>query len=73
MNNVVLVVGVSLESLGMLNAAFNNQGYMALAALNDPQAFFITEKIELEEVLLDTVMPKMGGFVTFFEIMYVRQ
>ena len=72
MNNVVLVVGVSLESLGMLNVAFNNHGYMAFAVLNDPQVFFITEKIELDEVLLDAVMPKMGGFVTFFEIMYER-
>ena len=45
---------------------------MAFAVLNDPQVFFITEKIELDEVLLDAVMPKMGGFVTFFEIMYER-
>jgi hypothetical protein len=41
MNNVVLVVGVSLESLGMLNVAFNNQGCISLETLNDAQAFSI--------------------------------
>ncbi|MFT5840131.1 MAG: DNA-binding NarL/FixJ family response regulator [Flavobacteriales bacterium] len=64
MNNVVLVVDDSPESLGMLNVALNNQGYIALVALNGPQALSIAEKIEPDVVLLDAVMPEMDGFET---------
>lgn len=64
MNNVVLVVDDSPESLGMLNVALNNQGYTALVALNGAQALSITEKIEPDIVLMDAVMPEMDGFET---------
>lgn len=64
MNNVVLVVDDSPESLGMLNAALNNQGYTALVALNGAQALSIAEKIEPDIVLMDAVMPEMDGFET---------
>lgn len=64
MNNVVLVVDDSPESLGMLNVALNNQGYTALVALNGLQALSIAEKIEPDVVLLDAVMPEMDGFET---------
>jgi DNA-binding response OmpR family regulator len=64
MNNVVLVVDDSPESLGMLNVALNNQGYIALVALNGAQALSIAEKIEPDVVLLDAVMPQMDGFET---------
>ena len=64
MNNVVLVVDDSPESLGMLNAALNNEGYTALVALNGAQALSIAEKIEPDIVLMDAVMPEMDGFET---------
>ena len=64
MNNVVLVVDDSPESLGMLNVALNNQGYTALVALNGAQALSIAEKIEPDVVLMDAVMPEMDGFET---------
>lgn len=64
MNNVVLVVDDSPESLGMLNVALNNQGFTALVALNGAQALSIAEKIEPDIVLMDAVMPEMDGFET---------
>lgn len=64
MNNVVLVVDDSPESLGMLNVALNNRGYTALVALNGAQALSIAEKIEPDVVLMDAVMPEMDGFET---------
>ncbi|WP_297819001.1 response regulator transcription factor [uncultured Paraglaciecola sp.] len=64
MDNVVLVVDDSPESLGMLNVALNSQGYTALVALNGAQALSIAEKIEPDIVLMDAVMPEMDGFET---------
>jgi len=40
-NDIVLVVDDSPESLGMLNTALNTQGYTALVALNGIQALSI--------------------------------
>lgn len=62
--NVVLVVDDSPESLGMLNAALNIQGFTALVALNGIQALAIVEKIRPDVVLLDALMPHMDGFET---------
>lgn len=64
MNNIVLVVDDSPESLGMLNVALNGQGYTALVALNGLQALSITEKIQPDIVLMDAIMPEMDGFET---------
>ena len=56
MDNVVLVVDDSPESLGMLNVALNTQGYTALVALNGLQALSISEKIQPDVVLMDAVL-----------------
>ena len=64
MSDVVLVVDDSPESLGMLNAALDAQGYTALVALNGSQALSIVEKVEPDVILLDAVMPEMDGFET---------
>jgi DNA-binding NarL/FixJ family response regulator len=64
MNDVVLVVDDSPESLGMLNVALNTHGYTALVALNGLQALSIAEKVTPDIVLLDAVMPEMDGFET---------
>lgn len=62
--DVVLVVDDSPESLGMLNIALNTQGYTALVALNGTQALSIVEKVEPDVILLDAIMPEMDGFET---------
>lgn len=68
MNNklqeIVLVVDDSPESLGMLNIALNKQGYTALVALSGMQALSIVEKIEPDVILLDAIMPELDGFKT---------
>ncbi|MER2491623.1 response regulator [Catenovulum sediminis] len=63
-NNVVLVVDDSPESLGMLNVALNTAGYTALVALNGVQALAIAEKVEPDIVLMDAIMPELDGFET---------
>ncbi len=63
-NNVVLVVDDSPESLGMLNVALNTAGYTALVALNGVQALSIAEKVEPDIVLMDAIMPELDGFET---------
>ncbi|WP_017444162.1 DNA-binding response regulator [Gayadomonas joobiniege] len=64
MDNIVLVVDDSPESLGMLNVALNQAGYTALVALDGTQALSIAEKVTPEIVLMDAVMPNMDGFET---------
>ncbi|WP_438863022.1 response regulator [Neptunicella sp.] len=64
LNDVVLVVDDSPESLGMLNVALNNQGYTALVALNGMQALAIVDKVQPDVILLDAMMPNMDGFET---------
>ncbi|MDC2891098.1 response regulator [Psychrosphaera algicola] len=64
LQEVVLVVDDSPESLGMLNVTLNTQGYTALVALNGIQALSIVEKIAPDVILLDAVMPEMDGFET---------
>ncbi|AWB68667.1 DNA-binding response regulator [Saccharobesus litoralis] len=63
-NDVVLVVDDSPESLGMLNVALNTAGYTALVALNGVQALSIVEKVEPDVVLMDAIMPELDGFET---------
>ena len=62
--NVILVVDDSPESLGMLNAALDTQGYTVLVALSGLQALTIAEKLPPDVVLLDAMMPDMDGFET---------
>ncbi|MDU0354135.1 DNA-binding response regulator [Paraglaciecola aquimarina] len=62
LGKIVLVVDDSPESLGMLNAALNAQGYTALVALDGLQALSIIEKIQPDVILLDAMMPQMDGF-----------
>ncbi|WP_016956956.1 DNA-binding response regulator [Catenovulum agarivorans] len=64
MNNIVLVVDDSPESLGMLNIALNTAGYTALVALNGLQALNIAEKMEPDIILMDAIMPELDGFET---------
>ena len=64
LNDVVLVVDDSPESLGMLNTALSQSGYTVLVALNGEQALGIADKITPDVILLDAVMPELNGFET---------
>ncbi len=61
---VVLVVDDSPDSLSMLNAALEQQGYTVLIALEGRQALAIAGKINPDIILLDALMPSMDGFDT---------
>ncbi|MEJ2455643.1 MAG: DNA-binding response regulator [Candidatus Thiodiazotropha sp.] len=61
-NPIVLVVDDSPDSLGMINTALNQAGYMVLVALNGRQALDIVARIRPNVVLMDAVMPVMDGF-----------
>ncbi|MES9965184.1 MAG: response regulator, partial [Candidatus Sedimenticola sp. 20ELBAFRAG] len=61
-NPIVLVVDDSPDSLGMINTALNQAGYMVLVALNGQQALDIVAQIQPNVVLMDAVMPVMDGF-----------
>ena len=58
----ILVVDDSPDSLGMINSALNQAGYMVLVSLNGEQALSIAEQIKPDVVLMDAVMPVMDGF-----------
>jgi len=68
MNDVVLVVDDSPESLGMLSVALNTHGYTALVALDGMQALTIIKKVQPDIILLDAVMPQMDGFETCLKL-----
>jgi len=59
---IVLVVDDSPDSLGMINVALDNAGYMVLVSLSAEQALNITEQIKPDVVLMDAVMPGVDGF-----------
>lgn len=61
---VVLVVDDSPDSLSMLNAALEQQGYSVLIALDGRQALSIAAKIKPDIILLDAIMPQLDGFAT---------
>ena len=63
-NAIVLVADDSPETLGMLNEALEQAGYMVLIALEGRQALTIAEKITPDIILLDAIMPKLDGFET---------
>jgi DNA-binding NarL/FixJ family response regulator len=59
---IVMVVDDSPDSLGMINTALNQAGYMVLVALNGRQALDIIARIHPNVVLMDAIMPVMDGF-----------
>jgi DNA-binding NarL/FixJ family response regulator len=59
---IILAVDDSPDSLGLLNSALNQAGYMVLVALNGEQALTIVEQIKPDAVLMDALMPGMDGF-----------
>ncbi|MFV8816525.1 response regulator transcription factor [Haliea sp. E17] len=61
---VVLVVDDSPDSLSMINAALEQEGYTVLIALEGRQALAIASKIHPDIILLDAIMPALDGFDT---------
>ena len=63
-NDLVLVVDDSPETLGMLNDALEQAGMATLVALEGRQALNIARKMTPDIILLDAIMPNMDGFET---------
>lgn len=59
---VVLVVEDDLMSVSMLSDALSNEGYTVLVAMDGEQALYIANKMQIDIILMDAIMPKMDGF-----------
>ncbi len=64
LQDVVLVVDDSPETLGLLNEALDNAGMTTLVALEGKQALNIARRMTPDIILLDAIMPSMDGFET---------
>ncbi len=63
-DQVVLVVDDSPDTLGMLNEALERENLSVLLALDGQQALNIAGKVVPDIILLDAIMPNMDGFET---------
>ncbi|MCX2982268.1 response regulator transcription factor [Halieaceae bacterium IMCC14734] len=72
-SGIVLIADDSPETLGMLNEALEQSGYMVLVALEGRQALTIAEKITPDIILLDAIMPKLDGFETCRKLQTIPQ
>jgi DNA-binding NarL/FixJ family response regulator len=62
--DIVLVVDDSPETLGFLTQAIETMGATVLVALDGESALALTQQITPDLILLDAVMPGIGGFET---------
>jgi DNA-binding NarL/FixJ family response regulator len=62
--DIVLVVDDSPETLGFLSEALEGAGLTVLVAVNGESALELTQRITPDLILLDAVMPGIGGFET---------
>jgi len=60
--DIILVVDDSPETLGFLTQAIEGTGATVLVALDGESALTLTEQITPDLILLDAVMPGIGGF-----------
>lgn len=63
-NDIVLVVDDSPDTLSLINDALEDAGMDVLMALEGRQALKIANKIRPDIILLDAIMPNMDGFET---------
>lgn len=70
--DIVLVVDDSPEALGFLTEAIENAGSRVLVALDGESALTLVEQITPDLVLLDAVMPGIGGFETCRRLKHAR-
>jgi DNA-binding response OmpR family regulator len=62
--DIVLIVDDSPETLGFLSEALESAGLTVLVAINGESALELTQRITPDLILLDAVMPGIGGFET---------
>jgi DNA-binding response OmpR family regulator/DNA-binding CsgD family transcriptional regulator len=60
--DIILVVDDSPETLGFLTQAIESTGATVLVALDGESALTLTEQVTPDLILLDAVMPGIGGF-----------
>lgn len=63
-NDIVLVVDDSPDTLSFVNDALEAAGMDVLVALEGKQAITITQRIKPDIILMDALMPNMDGFET---------
>jgi DNA-binding NarL/FixJ family response regulator len=61
-NGVVLIVDDDPDAISMLNLALSDAQMTALVALSGEQAITIARRIRPDLILMDAMMPGMGGF-----------
>ena len=61
-NAIVLVVDDSPEALSLINDALEPFGISVLVALEGKQALTIAKRLRPDMILMDAIMPTMGGF-----------
>ncbi|WP_417696076.1 DNA-binding response regulator [Psychromonas sp.] len=61
---VVLIVEDDLPSVRMLNDILEDEGYTVLIAMDGEQALYIANKMQVDIILMDALMPKIDGFKT---------
>jgi DNA-binding response OmpR family regulator/DNA-binding CsgD family transcriptional regulator len=62
--DIILVVDDSPDTLGFLTQAIESTGATVLVALDGESALALTEQVTPDLILLDAVMPGIGGFET---------
>jgi DNA-binding response OmpR family regulator len=70
--DIVLVVDDSPETLSFLTEAIEGSGSTVLVAVDGESALSLTDRVTPDLVLLDAVMPGIGGFETCRRLKRVR-
>lgn len=70
--DIVLVVDDSPETLSFLTEAIEGGGATVLVALDGESALALTERVTPDLILLDAVMPGIGGFETCRRLKRIR-
>lgn len=60
--DIILVVDDSADSLNLISDALEEAGISVLVALDGQQAITIAQRLRPDMILMDAIMPKMGGF-----------
>jgi DNA-binding response OmpR family regulator/DNA-binding CsgD family transcriptional regulator len=70
--DIVLVVDDSPETLSFLTEAIEGNGSTVLVAVDGESALALTERVTPDLILLDAVMPGIGGFETCRRLKRIR-
>jgi DNA-binding response OmpR family regulator/DNA-binding CsgD family transcriptional regulator len=70
--DIVLVVDDSPETLSFLTEAIESNGSTVLVAVDGESAITLTDRVTPDLILLDAVMPGMGGFETCRRLKRIR-